>query len=268
MSEDIVNLHFTHEGVATVTLNRPDVHNAFNDELIEVLIQIIDDLGNQEGVRAIILAGAGKSFSAGADLQWMRRAAEDFTEEDNREDARAMARLMGKIYHSPKPTIALVQGSAFGGGLGLVAACDIAIAVRGASFALSEVRLGLIPAVISPYIVEAIGARNARRYFLTAERFDAEEAYRMGLIHILVDDVHLLAEARDRLIEHIYQAAPGAIAAAKELIYAVSYREMGDALEEMTADRIARQRVTAEANEGIDAFFNKRKPRWGEIGQV
>lgn len=266
MSEDIVNLHFTHEGVATVTLNRPDVHNAFNDELIEALTRIMDDLGNQEGVRAIILAGAGKSFSAGADLQWMKRAAEDFTEEDNREDARALADLMGKIYHSPKPTIALVQGSAYGGGLGLVAACDIAIAVRDANFAFSEVRLGLIPAVISPYIVEAIGARNARRLFITAESFDALEAHRMGLVHILVEDVHLLAEARDRLVEHIYKAAPGAIGAAKELIYAVTYREMGEALQHMTADFIARQRVTAEANEGIDAFLNKRKPRWGEIG--
>src|SRR5690606_19141727 len=172
-------------GVATVTLNRPDRHNAFDDALIAALTQVLRELDADDSVTVVVLAGAGKSFSAGADLNWMRRMA-DYGREENLADAEALAALMETLNGLDKPTIARVQGAAFGGGVGLVACCDIAIAADTASFCLSEVRLGLIPAVISPYVVTAIGERAARRYFVTAERFDAREAHRLGLVHEVV----------------------------------------------------------------------------------
>ena len=261
MSEESSVLHFSTDGIATITLNRPELHNAFNEELIERLGDMFEDVGHQDGVRAVVVAAAGKSFCAGADLNWMKRAAH-FTEEDNREDSMALGRMLKNLHAIPKPTIALVQGAAYGGGLGLVAACDIAIGVTAAKFCLSEVKLGLLPAVISPYVVEAIGVRACRRYFLTAELFDAVEAHRLGLLHEVVEDVHHLAEARDRLLDQIMKNAPGAMAESKELIYAVTDRPIEQEVIEETAQRIAARRATDEGKEGVQAFLDKRKPKW------
>lgn len=261
MSEESAVLHFSTEGVATVTLNRPEIHNAFNEELIERLGNMFLDLSHQEGVRAVVVAAAGKSYCAGADLGWMKRAA-GFTEQENREDSLVFGKMLKTLHEIPKPTIALVQGAAYGGGLGLISACDIAIGVRAAKFCLSEVKLGLLPAVISPYVVEAIGVRAARRYFLTAEIFDAQEAYRLGLLHEVVDDVHHLAEARDMILDRILKNAPGAIADSKDLIYLVANQEISDDLVAETADRIAARRATDEGQEGIAAFFEKRDANW------
>lgn len=261
MSEESAVLHFSTDGIATITLNRPEVHNAFNEELIERLGDMFEDVGRQDGVRAVVVAAAGKSYCAGADLNWMKRAAH-FTEEDNREDSRVLGRMLKNLHAIPKPTIALVQGAAYGGGLGLVAACDIAIGVKSAKFCLSEVKLGLLPAVISPYVVEAIGIRACRRYFLTAEVFDAEEAHRLGLLHMLVEDVHHLAEARDVLLDQISRNAPGAMADSKDLIYTVADRPINHDVIDETAARIAARRTTDEAIEGIQAFLDKRRPSW------
>ncbi|MEH6544876.1 MAG: enoyl-CoA hydratase-related protein [Sneathiella sp.] len=261
MSEESAVLHFSTDGIATITLNRPEVHNAFNEELIERLGDMFEDVGKQDGVRAVVVAAAGKSYCAGADLNWMKRAA-GFTEEDNREDSLALGRMLKNLHAIPKPTIALIQGPAYGGGLGLVAACDIAIGVTTAKFCLSEVKLGLLPAVISPYVVEAIGIRACRRYFLTAEVFDAEEAYRLGLLHVLVDDVHKLAEARDVILAQIGGNAPEAMADSKDLIYTVAGRPIAQEVINETAHRIAARRKTDEAREGIEAFLEKRKPSW------
>ncbi len=261
MSEESAVLHFSTDGIATVTLNRPDLHNAFDEELIERLGDMFEDLGHQEGVRAVVVAAAGKSFCAGADLNWMKRAA-GFTEEDNREDALSLGRMLKNLHNIPKPTIALVQGAAYGGGVGLVAACDIAIGVKSSKFCLSEVKLGLIPAVISPYVVEAMGIRACRRYFLTAEVFGADVAKENGLLHEVVDDVHDLAEARDRLLNQFRVNAPDAMADAKDLIYTVAGRPIDQDVIAETADRIAARRTTDEAKEGITAFLEKRKASW------
>ena len=263
--KEMVLLDTTPEGVATVTLNRPDLHNAMNDEMIERLGDIFDDLGKQDGVRLVLLQGAGKSFSAGADLNWMRRAA-DFTEEENYEDAAALGHMLRALHQMPKPTVALLHGSAYAGGIGLLAACDIAVAVRDIQFSLTEVRLGLIPAVISPYVIAAIGARNARRYILTAERFNAVEAHRIGLVHELVADHAGLMAARDRLIRDFTAAAPGAVAAAKALIGDVAGQPIDSALILDTARRIADRRASDEGKEGLQAFLDKRKPNWVEGG--
>lgn len=264
MSEESAVLHFSTDGIATITLNRPEVHNAFDEELIERLGDMFEDVGHQEGVRAVVVAAAGKSYCAGADLNWMKRAAH-FTDEDNREDSIALGRMLKNLHAIPKPTIALVQGAAYGGGLGLVAACDIAIGVKAAKFCLSEVKLGLLPSVISPYVVEAIGIRACRRYFLTAEVFDAVEAHRLGLLHEVVEDVHHLAEARDQLLEQIMKNAPGAMADSKDLIYTVADRPIDQNMIEETAERIASRRATDEGKEGVEAFLEKRKPVWHTI---
>ena len=264
MSEESAVLHFSTDGVATVTLNRPEVHNAFDEELIERLGDIFEDLAHQEGVRAVVVAAAGKSYCAGADLNWMKRAA-DFLEEDNREDAQALGRMLKNLQDIPKPTIALVQGAAYGGGLGLVTACDIAIGVKAAKFCLSEVKLGLLPAVISPYVVEAMGIRAARRYFLTAEVFDAEVAHHYNILHEVVEDVHALAHARDTILEKVMANAPGAMADSKDLIYTVANKPINQSLINETADRIAARRATDEAKEGVTAFLEKRKASWNKI---
>jgi methylglutaconyl-CoA hydratase len=258
---EAVRLEATRDGIATVTLNRPAVHNAFDEALIERLGEIFDDLGAQDGVRLVFLQAVGKSFAAGADLNWMKRAAE-WTEERNFEDAQAFAAMMRSLDKMPKLTVALVQGSAYGGGVGLIAACDIAIGVRGASFSLSEVKLGIIPAVISPYAVRAMGARHARRYFLTGEVFDAAEAQRIGLLHEVVADADELAAARDRIARAAHLAAPGAVAAAKDMIAAVVARPIDTSLGDETARRIAERRASAEGREGVEAFLAKRKPSW------
>jgi methylglutaconyl-CoA hydratase len=258
-----VLLEASPSGVATVTLNRPELHNAFNDTVVERLGDIFADLAAQDGIRIVLLRANGPSFSAGADLEWMRRAAE-YDEERNLEDAQVLGRMLENLYRMPKPTVALVQGSAYGGGVGLVAACDVAIAVKGASFALTEVRLGLVPAVISPYVVGAIGARQARRYFLTAERIAAAEALRIGLVHAVVEDDAALDGAAGKLVAQVMAAAPGAVADAKELIATVLHQPIDDVLVEETARRIAERRASDEGREGIAAFLDKRKPRWVE----
>lgn len=247
-------------GVARVTLTRTHVHNAFNDNLIEELTRSLRGLESDGRVRVVVLAAQGKSFSAGADLNWMGRMA-GYTKAENLRDARALADLMRTLNDLSKPTLALVQGPAFGGGVGLVACCDIALAAETASFALTEVKLGLIPAVISPYVISAIGERAARRYFLTAERFSATEAARLGLIHQVVPDEQLESRAV-RVLEALLAGGPKTQAAAKALIFAVAKRPLDDDVVEDTARRIAEVRVAAEGREGIKAFLQKRKPDW------
>lgn len=259
MSEETVKVA-VEKGVASVTLNRPAVHNAFDDALIARLTEALREVGDDPGVRVVVLRGAGKSFSAGADLNWMQRMA-DYSRTQNLADAMGLAQLLRTLDTLPRPTIAAVHGAAFGGGVGLVAACDIAVAAETSAFSLSEVRLGLIPAVISPYVVAAIGARQARRYFLTAERFDAGEARRMGLVHeVTMPDA---LEARVATIAaELLRGGPGALGAAKNLVAAVSGRPVDTALMADTARRIADIRAGEEAREGVGAFLEKRKPRW------
>jgi methylglutaconyl-CoA hydratase len=252
------------DGVATVILNRPDIHNAFDDALIAALTNRFAALEDDPNVRVVVLKAAGMSFSAGADLNWMRRMA-GYSEPENLADARGLATLMQRLNFLPKPTIAAVQGPAYGGGVGLVAACDIAVAVESAAFALTEVRLGLIPAVISPYVVSAIGERAARRYFLTAERFDAATAYRLGLVHEVVAPAELDA-AVGRHIANLLQGGPVAQAAAKKLIRRVGRGTINVAMIDDTAERIARARAGEEGREGLTAFLEKRKPSWSRPG--
>lgn len=246
-------------GVATVTLNRPEVHNAFNDVVIGDLTGIFQRLGADPAVRVIVLRGAGKSFSAGGDLNWMRRmAGYDFAQ--NQADAMGLATMLRTLNECPKPTLAVIHGHCFAGAVGLVAACDIAIAADAVQFALTEVRLGLIPATIGAYVVAAIGARACRRYFLTAERFGAAEAHRLGLVHEVVgpDDLDAAAE---RHIANLLAGGPLALAAAKALIPAVD-GPMDDAMMADTASRIAQARASEEGREGLASFFDKRKPGW------
>ncbi len=247
-------------GIATLWLNRPDLHNAFDDELIAEVTQAIDALTSDASVRVVIMAGKGKSFSAGADLAWMKRMA-GYSLEQNEADANRLAEMLHKLNSMPKATIAAVQGAAMGGGVGLCAACDIGIAATDAVFALSEAKLGLIPAVISPYVIEAIGARAARRYMLTAERFDAAAAERLGLVSAVVAPDHLMVEAR-RIAGILLQNGPEAVREAKALVAHVSGRENNAALRAETARRIARLRATTEGREGVAAFLEKRKPSW------
>ena len=250
------------DGVATMRMNRPEVHNAFDDALIAAMTAELHRLDQLPEARVIVLAANGKSFSAGADLNWMRRMAK-YSQEENLRDAMALAGLMRTLDGVKKPTVARVQGAAFGGGVGLVACCDIAIASTEAAFSLSEVRLGLIPSVISPYVIAAIGEREARRYFLTAERFDAVEARRIGLVHDVVDSGEL-DEAVAKIAGQLLKGGPQALAAAKKLIADVSRRPMDDALSAETARRIAAIRVESEGQEGLTAFMEKRPPAWAK----
>ncbi|MES2355055.1 MAG: enoyl-CoA hydratase/isomerase family protein [Pseudomonadota bacterium] len=249
------------DGVAILTLNRPDIHNAFDDAVITDMIAALDDLNVDNNVRVVVLSANGESFSAGADLNWMRRMA-TYTEKENLRDASILATLMRTLNNLSKPTIARIHGSAYGGGVGLVACCDIAIASVHTTFALSETRLGLIPAVISPYVIAAIGERMARRYFLTAERFDADEAHHIGLIHQVEPDEITLDKAIDKIVTSLLAASPAAQREAKKLIGAVVNRTIDDALILDTVERIARARVSAEGREGIAAFLEKRSPTW------
>lgn len=247
------------DGVAWVTLTRPEVHNAFDDTLIAELSTVLGGFASDERVRAVVLGAQGRSFSAGADLNWMQRMA-GYSERENLDDARALVDLMRTLYELPKPTLALVQGPTYGGGVGLVACCDIAIAAETANFCFSEVRLGLIPAAIGPYVIAAIGERAARRYFLTAETFSAREALRIGLVHDVVPD-EALRDIGRRVIKALLRGGPNAQVAAKDLILTISGRPLDDLAEE-TAKRIARLRVSEEGREGIAAFLEKRKPGW------
>jgi methylglutaconyl-CoA hydratase len=247
-------------GTAHVTLDRPERHNAFDEALIAALTETFIRLGQDSSVRAILLSGAGKSFSAGADLDWMRRAG-GWTEAENRADALKLSDMLHAIDTCPRPVIARVQGNIAGGGVGLVACADMAVAVTGATFRLSEVRLGLTPATISPFVIARIGAR-ARRWFLTAEAFDAATARHIGL----VDEVAETPEAADAIVAgwlaHLAAAAPGAVSDAKALISAVAGHEITDALRADTAARIAARRASAEGSDGLAAFLDKRKPGW------
>ncbi len=247
-------------GVATVWMNRPDVHNAFNAQLIADLTAACRQLDADDAVRVVVLAGRGKSFSAGADLNWMK-AAGAASVEDNLEDARRLAAMQRTLSGMSKPTIARVQGAALGGGMGLASACDICIAADRAVFATSEVKFGIIPAAISPYVIRAIGERQAYRYFQTAERIGAARAFELGLAHEVVAGDELDAKVRE-VVDALLQGGPKAQAAAKDLIRAVANRPVSDDVVEDTARRISSLRATAEAKEGLDAFLSKRPAAW------
>ena len=254
-------LQLHHDGpVARLRMTRAQVHNAFDAGLVAELTSALEEVATRGATRVLVLEAEGASFSAGADLHWMRGMAAA-SEEENRRDSLALARLMRTLDELPKPTIARVQGPAFGGGVGLVACCDIAIGVTDAKFGLTEARLGLLPAVISPYVVAAIGARNARRYFATAEVFDAAEALRIGLLH-KVANATALDSAVQRQVELLLAAGPVASASAKSLVRAACAHADGARHDADNAALIARLRVSPEGQEGLSAFLDKRKPGW------
>lgn len=244
----------------TVTLSRPDIHNAFDEVLIDDLYGLFRSLSSRVDLRAVVLTGAGTSFSAGADLNWMKRAA-DQTQHENFEDAMRLSNMMDALHALPMTTIAKVNGTAMGGGLGLCACCDIAVAADTARFAFSEVRLGIIPGVISPYVIQAIGIREAHRWFQTGELFGADEALRMGLLHKVCksDD---LDEAVGDIVLALQKSGPNAIRASKTLLREISGRELDDSTRRETAQRISHQRASREGREGLSAFLEKRKPDW------
>ena len=245
---------------ATVTLGRPDVHNAFDEALIAALQETFADLSDNPDVRVVVLAAEGKSFCAGADLNWMKRMS-TYDHDENMADGRALARMLHTIATCPKPVVGQVQGPAYGGGVGMVAVCDIAVASDKAAFCLSEAKLGLSPATISPYVVAAMGERQAHRYFLTSERFDAAAALEMGFVHQVVPAGDLAATV-DGFVDILLKNGPAAITACKELIEAVANKPIDEAVLEDTARRIADIRQTPEGKEGIAAFLGKRKPAW------
>jgi methylglutaconyl-CoA hydratase len=246
--------------VATVTLNRPELRNAFNEQAIAELALAFDELGRNELVRAIVLAANGPAFCAGADLNWMKKMA-GYSHDENTADAARLADMLRTIYLCPKPVVARVQGDCYAGGMGLVAACDIVVAAEGVNFCLSEVKLGLIPATISPYVIKAMGEQAARRYFLTAERFDATAALRMGFAHEVV-----APESLDSTVAGIVKAlvsnSPNAVLEAKKLVREVVGAPVTDALLADTAQRIAVIRASSEGREGVASFLEKRKPNW------
>ena len=248
------------DGNATVMLNRPDVHNAFDPEMVEALTATLTKLESNDKVRAIVLTGSGPNFCAGADIAHMKKSAK-FSRAQNLENARATALMLKTLHELEKPTIACVRGAARGGGVGLVAACDIAIAERGATFRLSEVKLGIIPAMISPFVIGAIGTRYAHRYMLSGEEFDSAEAYRIGLVHDICEEPELNALV-GRMLAHLYSSGPGAVVAVKRLIPEVAMARIDDTLMDKVAERIAELRVTPEAQEGLSAFLEKRKTAW------
>ncbi len=259
MSEQTV-LYSAENGVATITLNRPDLHNAFNEIVIGELTRFFEKAGEDKSVRVVVLRGNGKSFSAGGDLNWMRRMA-DYTYQQNVNDAMRLGTLLKTMNTLPKPTIALVQGNAFGGGVGLTACCDIAIAEEGAQFCLSEVRIGLIPSIIAPYVMAAIGSRQARRYFMTAERFDAHTAERIGLVHEVCPK-GALDQALDMIVNAILDGAPQAQARGKKLILGITGHAIDDKMIQHTVEQIAEARASDEGKEGLSAFLTKSEPGW------
>jgi methylglutaconyl-CoA hydratase len=246
--------------IARITLTRPEVRNAFNDEVIQELKAAFESVGGRDDVRAVVLAAEGPAFCAGADLNWMRRMA-DYTRDENVADAGQLAAMLKTIYECPKPTIAAVQGDVYAGGMGLVAACDMAVSVRTAAYCLSEVKLGLIPATISPYVIRAMSTRAAHRYFLTAERFSADEAHRIGFVHELVDADQLDAKVGE-LTAALVSASPAAVKACKRLVQDVAEREIDAALIAATVEGIAEIRASDEGREGVQSFLQKRKPSW------
>jgi methylglutaconyl-CoA hydratase len=259
MSHTTIEIHAAH-GVAVLWLNRPEVRNAFNETMIAELTAAFGELEADPAVRAVVLAGRGKVFCAGADLNWMKRMGEmDF--EENRKDAMAFGAMLNRLHTLRKPTIARVHGAAFAGGMGLIAACDIAAASTETEFSVSEVRLGLTPATISPYVIAAMGERAASRYFLTAERFSAAEAYRIGFVQELAQPDELDA-AVNSILGEIVQGAPGAHAVTKDLIRAVAKRPLTPDLMTDMAARIATARASEEGKEGVRSFLEKRAPAW------
>ena len=245
---------------ATVTLNRPEVRNAFNDEVIAELTRAFTQLGQDSQVRAIVLTASGPAFCAGADLNWMRRMA-DYSHDENLADAAKLAEMLRVIYTCPKPTVARIQGDVVAGGMGLVAACDMAVSVESANYCLSEVKLGLYPATISPYVIRAMGARAAHRYFLTAERFDATEALRIGFVHAVVP-AEQLDEQVAEITKVLVNASPNAVKECKTLLHDVAGRDIDAALIARTVQGIASIRASAEGKEGVQSFLQKRKPNW------
>ena len=260
VSEPTIRVSKDGRGVATVMLNRPALHNAFDDALIQRLIETFEMLGADAGCRVVVLAGAGKSFSAGGDLNWMRRMA-SYSYAENVADAAELGRLMSTLDRLPKPTVARIHGSVFAGGLGLVACCDIAVAEQDTIFCVSETRLGLVPAVISPYLIRAVGARVARRYFLTAERFSAAEAHRIGLVHEVASAASLDARV-DAIVAALLEGGSLSQARSKHLVSEVAHRPIEQPVIDLTARAIAEARSSEEAREGLAAFFEKRKPKW------
>jgi methylglutaconyl-CoA hydratase len=259
LKPDTLTVEFTHQ-VATVTLNRPEVRNAFNETMIAELTTVFRELGRRDDVRAIVLGANGKAFCAGADLNWMKKMA-GYSDDENRADALRLADMLWSIYRCPKPVIARVNGDAYAGGMGLISACDIVIAVESARFCLSEARLGLIPATIAPYVIRALGERAARRYFATAEQFDCATALRLSFVSEAVSE--------DKLDDTVQQIAavlcsngPHAVRACKALVQDVAGRELDEALIEETAGLIAQVRASAEGREGVASFLEKRAPAW------
>ncbi len=247
-------------GVATVTLNNPEKHNAFDDVIIAELTQAFEKMDADPAVKVMVLAAEGKHFSAGADLGWMKRMA-SYTHEENLRDARALATMLKTLNFLSKPTIARVQGSSFGGAVGLVSCCDMVVASPRALFCLSEVKIGLIPATISPYVIDAIGQRAARRYFVTAEAFNVDKAFTLGLVSEVVEEDQL-DERINALIEKILTCSPQAIESAKSLVMDFAKQPLTDAIIEDSCNRIADIRVSAEGQEGLNAFLEKRQPSW------
>ncbi|HET6969483.1 MAG TPA: enoyl-CoA hydratase-related protein [Phenylobacterium sp.] len=258
---ELVHIKATPSGAVTVIMNRPARKNAFNADLISALEEAFRTLQGAEGVRVVFLRGAGGSFSAGADLDWMREAA-DRTEADNRADAMELAKMLKALHDLPALTVALVEGGAFGGGSGLVAACDLAIATQNTSFAFSEARLGLIAATISPYVIQAIGPRAARTLFATARTFDAGYAEKIGLVSEVVADAAALEAAAHQIARDIVACGPVAVAESKRLVDDVYGRVIDHSLMELTAHRIAAARVSEEGQEGVRAFLERRRPDW------
>lgn len=260
MTADPLLIEQTPDGVATVTLNRPDMHNSLDEKLIREITRMFDMLGSDPSTRMVLMRANGASFCAGADINWMQRSA-GYSNEQNLEEAHNLALMMKTLYDFPKPLVGLVQGAAVGGGVGIVSCCDIVVASDASSFRLSEVKLGIVPAVISPYVVRAIGIRPAQRYFLTAEPFSATEAKNIGLVHEIVPD-RMMQAAASKLIERIMLGGPKAQIASKELLRRVEGSRMDDELIGYTVEMIARLRSSAEGKEGLSAFLEKRNPVW------
>jgi methylglutaconyl-CoA hydratase len=258
---DLIKLDVTRAGVAIVTLHRPEVHNAFNAELIAELTDVFAMISDQPGIRMMILRGEGKSFSAGADLEWMKLAS-THTRDDNETDAMRLAELLQRLYEMPQMTLALVQGTAMGGGAGLVAACDVAIAMASAQFRFSEVRLGLTPATISPFVIQAIGPRWARALFVTGEEFNAAYAEKIGLVQYVAQTADEMTDLEEHIAQLVFAAAPGAVADSKKLVRDFAGKPIDRDVSQRTAKRIAARRTSDEGKEGVSAFLEKRPPSW------
>lgn len=262
-NDNLAEIDSTADGIVFITINRPDKKNAFDAATIAALHEAFESLHGADHVRVVFVRGAGGTFSAGADLGWMADAA-GWSESDNRDDAMNLAKMLKALHDIPALTVALVEGAAMGGGAGIVAACDTAVAVKGAKFAFSEVKLGLIPATIAPYVIEAIGPRRARSLFATAELFTADQAQAYGLVDQVVASSSALDGVIQNLADSMKACAPGAVGAAKRLVHDVAGQEIDHGLMQETAKRIARARVSDEGQEGVRAFLDKRKPSWAE----